>query len=61
MAAGDVNGDRIDDAVMDYQNSDGSFTFKVFLNGTILPPANWYTSGPFNQTPVRKLLIGRWL
>ncbi|MEV4628205.1 VCBS repeat-containing protein [Micromonospora sp. NPDC049523] len=62
VAAGDVNRDGFDDTVMAYQNSDGTLTYKVFLNGTIAP-ANWYTSGPFSLDPSvgGRLVLGSWL
>ncbi|WP_157747002.1 FG-GAP repeat domain-containing protein [Micromonospora rifamycinica] len=61
VASGDVNSDGKDDTVMAYANSDGTFTFKVFLNGTITP-ANWYTSGPFSleATVGNRLIVGSW-
>ncbi|MBE1484936.1 ribosomal protein L27 [Plantactinospora soyae] len=61
IAAGDVNADGKDDTVMAYQNTDTSFTYKVFRSGTIAPE-NWYTSGPMNLTPVGdRLILGAWL
>ncbi|MDI1462898.1 FG-GAP-like repeat-containing protein [Catellatospora sp. KI3] len=61
MAAGDVNGDGMDDTVIAVQNADTSFTYKVFLNGTIAP-VDWYTSGPMSLAPVaNRLLVGSWL
>ncbi|MDH2429534.1 peptidoglycan DD-metalloendopeptidase family protein [Sphaerisporangium sp. TRM90804] len=58
VAAGDVNGDGRDDTVMAHQNADGTFSFKVLLHGTIAP-VNWYTSGPFDLTPVgNRLIVG---
>jgi hypothetical protein len=61
VAMGDVNGDGRADTVMAYQNSDGTFSYKVFLSGTSAP-VNWYTSGPFNLGPVGdRLILGSWL
>ncbi|MBB5868065.1 hypothetical protein F4553_001444 [Allocatelliglobosispora scoriae] len=58
VAAGDVDGDGKDDTVMAYQNSDGTFTYKVFRSGTIAP-TNWYTSGGFSLAPVAgRLVVG---
>jgi hypothetical protein len=37
MASGDVNGDGKEDTVMAYQNTDGTFSLKVLLNGTASP------------------------
>ena len=61
MAMGDVNGDGKADTVMAYQNSDSTFSYKVFLSGTSAP-VNWYTSGPFNLGLVGdRLILGSWL
>jgi hypothetical protein len=61
VAMGDVNGDGAADTAMAYQNTDGSFSFKVFLNGTIAP-VDWYISGPMNLGPVGdRLTVGAWL
>ncbi|WP_433391697.1 FG-GAP repeat domain-containing protein [Micromonospora sp. KLBMP9576] len=56
VASGDVNGDGRDDTVMAHQNADGTFSFKVLLNGTAAP-VTWFTSGPFNLGPVGDRLV----
>jgi hypothetical protein len=60
VAIGDVNGNGMADTVMAFQNTDGTFAFKVFPNGTGAP-VNWYTSGPFSLAPVaNRLVLGNW-
>jgi hypothetical protein len=55
-ATGDVNGDGTTDIVQAYQNSDGTFSYHVFLNGNA-SAGIWYTSGPFNLGNVGGRLV----
>jgi hypothetical protein len=57
-ASGDVNGDGKSDIVQAYQNSDGTFSFHVFLDGNSSAGV-WYTSGPFALGAVDgRLVVG---
>ncbi|MFF0175480.1 FG-GAP-like repeat-containing protein [Micromonospora profundi] len=59
VAAGDVDGDGRDDVVATYQESDGSFSFRVWKGG--VSHERWYSSGPFNLDPVGgRLVVGDW-
>jgi hypothetical protein len=60
VAAADVNGDRKADIVTAYQDSDGTFQYNVFLNGSSSAGV-WYKSGPFSLAPVGgRIVLGNW-
>ncbi|MDA0638034.1 M23 family metallopeptidase, partial [Nonomuraea sp. MCN248] len=56
VASGDVDGDGKDDIVATYQNTDGTFSFRVWKNGVTHAGA-WYTSGPYDLGPVDGRLV----
>jgi hypothetical protein len=58
VATGDVNLDGKDDIVMAYQISEGKFDYDVFSAG-LTSSGIWYTSGPFNLTPVAGRFVVR--
>jgi GH25 family lysozyme M1 (1,4-beta-N-acetylmuramidase) len=59
-AAGDVDGDGLDDIVTAGQLGDGTFTFAVVKGGTS-PPEQWYSSDPYNLANVGgRLVLGNW-
>ena len=60
VAAGDVDGDGIDDIVMAYQLGDGTFGFYVWKSG-VTSLGRWWTSGPFNLDAVGgRMVLGNW-
>jgi hypothetical protein len=59
VAAGDVNGDGKDDTVMAYQNDDGSFSYKIFADGTIAADDLVHLTPGRRPAPARHLALTR--
>jgi hypothetical protein len=60
VAAGDVTGDGKADIVEAYQQSNGTFSYYVWLNGSS-SQGSWYDSGPYPLTNVGgRLVLGSW-